>query len=275
LRIDRRLKMAEKCTTVRTKKDRDDHMKQARTAKNSNPGLNEESITIAALALLDEEGLGRFTLRNLATSLGVFPSAIYWYLPSKDDVAAAVIGLILKDVAPAGDPSAWQAYLRALFVNFRAVIRAHPNAAPLVGVQLTANTRADLGMIEGILTALTHAGYAGKALANAYNSTIATMVGFATQEFSGMPEGGEEWQTLARERIEAIPADTYPVVAGNLAHLKNKAFILRWDNGVGAPLDASFAFHIDLFIAGLEAQAKKTVPSKKAPGRTLKKDKAA
>jgi AcrR family transcriptional regulator len=219
--------------------------------KSHHGGLNEETITVAALALLDEEGLAKFSLRNLATALGVFPSAIYWYLPSKDDVAAAVISHVLKDVVPVLPRKSWQAYLRALFVNCRDAVRAHPNTAPLLGAQLTANTRVDFHLIEGVLEALSHAGFHGDALVNAYNATIATMVGFATQEFSPMPESGSDWQSHARERLQSVAPDAFPLLSQNLANLRNRSFILRWDNGIGSPLDSSFDFYIEAFIAGL------------------------
>ena len=56
--------------------------------------MTEVSITAVALDLIDREGLEKFSLRNLAAALGVYPSAVYWYLPSKDAVAAAVMSMV-------------------------------------------------------------------------------------------------------------------------------------------------------------------------------------
>jgi TetR/AcrR family transcriptional regulator, tetracycline repressor protein len=135
--------------------------------------------------------------------------------------------LVLRDITPDIDPGSWKDYLRALIHRCRAAIRRHPNAAPLLGAQLTGNTRADLGLVEGILRALTHAGFEGAMLVNAYNATIATLVGFATQEYAPMPESGDDWQTQIRERLDHINAEEFPLVAGNLPLLKNRSFILR------------------------------------------------
>jgi AcrR family transcriptional regulator len=239
------------------KESKSDSKKSGKRAPKPPSGsLTEASITAAALLLIDSEGLERFSLRNLASSLGVYPAAVYWYLPSKDVVAAAVMSLVLREVAPDVHPADWKGYLRSLMRRCRRAIQQHPNTAPLLGAQLTANTRVDLGLIEGILQALSSAGFEEKRLVDAYNATIATLVGFATQEFSPMPESGEDWQTLTRERLDAIDPDKFPTLGQHLPLLKNKSFILRWDNGVGVPLDESFDFYVEAFIAGLEQLAK-------------------
>jgi len=54
----------------------------------------------------------------------------------------------------------------------------------------------------------------------------------------------------------------------SLAAMSNKAFLLRWENGVSAPLDAGFAMFADALVAGIEALAKaKRGRAKRPPGR--------
>lgn len=255
----------------RNRKKTEGAKKVRRAPKPPSGSMTEATITAAALDLIDREGLEKFSLRNLASSLGVYPAAVYWYLPSKDLVAAAVMNLVLRDIAPDIDPRSWKDYLRALIHRCRTAIQRHPNAAPLLGAQLTGNTRADLGLVEGILRALTHAGFKGSALVNAYNATIATLVGFTTQEYAPMPESGEDWQTQIRERLDHINADDFPLVAENLPLLKNGSFILRWDNGVGAPLDESFDLYVEMFIAGLEKLRPAKRDDSDEPGGNVKR----
>ena len=45
--------------------------------------LDRESVVRAGLALFDEVGLEKLTLRALAARLGVQAPAIYWYVDSK------------------------------------------------------------------------------------------------------------------------------------------------------------------------------------------------
>jgi TetR/AcrR family transcriptional regulator, tetracycline repressor protein len=44
----------------------------------------------------------------------------------------------------------------------------------------------------------------------------------------------------------------HPTLARYLPKLANKAFIVRWSNGVEVPLDSSFDMFVDVIILGLE-----------------------
>ena len=59
---------------------------------------DRESVTDAALRLLDEVGLPDLSMRRLAAELGVQPSALYWHFESKQALLAAVADRILARV---------------------------------------------------------------------------------------------------------------------------------------------------------------------------------
>lgn len=215
--------------------------------------LNRETVIAAALEEIDRAGLENFSLRNLAKTLGVYPTAVAWHVPGRSQLLADVAQLVLADILPTGFHDSWQAYLRQILHRFREAIRRHPNVAPLIGTQLVANPAIDLEFIERLLSALAHAGFSGARLVAAYNAVIAAMVGFTTQEFAPVPlEETKRWQKDIRERLQAVQSSRYPLLAGNMKLLGNKAFTLRWQNGSEAPLDASFEAFVDIFIAGLE-----------------------
>jgi TetR/AcrR family transcriptional regulator, tetracycline repressor protein len=215
--------------------------------------LNRETIILAALAEIDRGGLDGFSLRNLAKALGVFPTAVSWYVSSRSQLLAEVVHKVLEDIIPPGFHDSWQAYLREFMHRFRQAIRAHPNVAPLIGTQLVANPTVDLEFVERLLAALAHAGLTGVKLVAAYNAVIAAAVGFTTQEFAPIPaEGTTDWQLEIRNRLKDVPGNRYPQLAKNMKLLGNKAFTLRWQNGTDAPLDASFTSFVDIFVAGLE-----------------------
>ncbi|WP_315707238.1 MULTISPECIES: TetR/AcrR family transcriptional regulator [unclassified Bradyrhizobium] len=217
------------------------------------PGLTREAIVAAAIKLIDATELESFSMRNLAKELGVYPTAIYWHIPSRNAVIAEVISEVLRGIAPAL-PLDWKTWLKSLFWNYREAIRQHPNVAPLIGVQLVSNASVDLDMIERILTVLTQAGCPPERLRAAYNAVIAAMVGFTTQEFAMVPkEEAAEWAIGMRSVVASVEADHHPILARNIEGLANKSFILRWQNGAEAPMDDSFELFVDAFIAGLEA----------------------
>lgn len=217
--------------------------------------LTPGRIIRAALQELDDRGLAAFSIRNLANRLGVYPTAIYWHVKNRDVILAQVVARILADVEPRRDQP-WQRYLRALFANYRAAIKRHPNVAPLVGAHLIGNSSIPLSFVENVLTALCEAGFARRELAAAYNTVIAALVGFVTQEFAPIPEDDRAlWQSAVQARLSPDALGEYPVLRENLPLLANQAFILRWDSGARAPLDDSFERYVEVVIGGLEQLA--------------------
>jgi TetR/AcrR family tetracycline transcriptional repressor len=242
---------------------------RAKTAKNAKTprkvarraatrSLSRETIVAAALEEIDRHGLENFSLRSLAKSLGIFPTAVSWHVSDRSHLLAEVVRLVLEDISPPGFHSSWQSYLKQVFLRFRAALRRHPNCAPLIGAQLVANTAIEFDFIERLLAALAHAGLKGERLVAAYNAVIAAVVGFTTQEFGPVPAvGTSDWQQEIRGRLESVPESKYPMLAQNTALLGNKAFTLRWQNGTEAPLDASFEAFIEIIIAGIAQYASK------------------
>lgn len=218
------------------------------------PALTRAAVVAAALAEIDERGAEAFNLRNLAQRLGVYPTAIYWHVPNKNAILAEVVAVVFRDVAPKRRGGDWRDYLRRLFRCYRDSMRQHPNVAPLVGAHLVGNLRIDFDFVEGVLAALSDAGLADAALAAGYNAVVAALIGFVVQEFSPVPatETGE-WQSAVQQRLLSVDPATHPVLAANLPLLANRAFILRWQNGSEAPLDAAYRSYIEQVIAGIDS----------------------
>jgi AcrR family transcriptional regulator len=207
----------------------------------------------AAIRELDENGLGSFSIRNLADRLGVYPTAVYWHIPNRNLVLAEVVARVLEDVAPETE-AGWQDYIRELFTRYRAMIKEHPNLSPLIGAHLIGNSSISLSLVERLLSKLSSASFKGENLVGAYNAVIAALVGFVTQEFAPIPEENSgEWQSRVKDRLLGVDADAYPILGKNLPLLANKAFILRWQSGAQAPLDQSFNCYVEMIIGGLES----------------------
>lgn len=239
---------------------RDAKKKSSRSAKpagksgrrSADRTLSREFLVTAALAEIDRVGLEDFSLRSLAKSLNIFPTAVVWHVTDRSHLLAEVVRLVLQDISPPGFHNSWQSYLKQVFHRFRSALRRHPNCAPLIGAQLVANSAIDFDFIERLLGALDHAGCKGERLVAAYNAVIAALVGFTTQEFARVPATGtSNWQQEVRGRLESVPESRYPMVAQNMPLLGNKAFILRWQNGTEAPLDASFEAFVEIIISGI------------------------
>lgn len=221
--------------------------------------LTREAVIAAAIEEIDRNGLERFSLRNVAKALGVFPTAVTWHVRSRSQLLADVVRVVQEDILPPGFHDTWQGYLREFLHRFREAIRRHPNIAPLVGTQMVANAGIELVFVERILAVLAHAGLSGTRLLAAYNSVIAAAVGFTTQEFAPLPaDGTRAWQKDVRDRLQTVPAEKYPRLAENMKLLSNKAFTLRWQSGTEAPLDESFNAFVEIVITGLDRFAAKS-----------------
>lgn len=225
---------------------------RGKTASSAN--LTREIIVAAALERIDADGLDGFSIRTLAGQLSVFPTALYWYVQSRNQLLADVVALVLADVPVASTDGEWRDYVRILFKAYRACLRAHPNVAPLVGTQLVSNGSVSLHFLEGLIGVLCAAGFAGEKLVAAYNTVIASLVGFVTQEFAPVPtECTAEWRRDMQARLGKLHARSFPTLAANIKFLANRAFILRWKSGVDAPMDRSFALYTEAQIAALES----------------------
>ena len=226
------------------------------SADGASPALSRDVIIAAALDQIDRNGLEAFSVRKLAKKLKVYPAALTWHVPGRNDLLAQVVAFVLADIQPTAFPISWQSYLRQVLVQFREAIRRHPNVAPLIGSQLLSNLGINFDFVERCLAALAHAGFSGPRLVGAYNAVIAALAGFALQEFAPLPtDKRKAWQKEMSDLLRTVQPSKFPILAANLEAMENKAFILRWKSGAEAPMDEGFEFFVDMVIAGLEKLA--------------------
>ncbi|WP_405490737.1 TetR/AcrR family transcriptional regulator [Streptomyces sp. NBC_00096] len=105
----------------------------ARRRSEAPSGLDRDRITVAAVRLLDAEGLARFSMRRLAAGLGVTAMSLYWYVDTKHDLLELALDSVLGELEePAGPPpEGWPGRLRSLARGYRRLIVEHPWVAPL------------------------------------------------------------------------------------------------------------------------------------------------
>jgi TetR/AcrR family tetracycline transcriptional repressor len=218
-------------------------------------GLSRERVVEAALALIDAKGYASFSLRDVARELGVYPTAIYWYVASRDVLLVEVITLALGDLVPPLPAKHWRVWLKELFRRYRDAVARHPNIAPLLGSQIISNASMNPAMVEAVLQTLVSAGIRNKDLIHAYNTVITAMVGFVTLEFASHgADERDEWENKLKSRYEELDRETYPILTGNIGRLSNQAFIVRWKGGTNQSLKQSFDRYIDVVLDGLERQ---------------------
>ena len=122
-------------------------------------GLTREMLPVAALRIVDSDGLDALSMRRLGSDLRVDPMAAYRHIPNKgillDEVVEAVISEIDTDAVDTSLP--WQDQLRTLALSYLAALMAHPHAAPLIA-QRSLRTAGSLRVVEKALRIMTDAG---------------------------------------------------------------------------------------------------------------------
>lgn len=95
--------------------------------------LNRELIARTALAMVDERGVSRLSVRNLAAELGAGAMSLYRHIPSRDAIVRDVVALLLDEIELAAPPGAgWAEGAKAVARSYRAMALRHPRAFELV-----------------------------------------------------------------------------------------------------------------------------------------------
>ena len=92
--------------------------------------LSRESISHAALGILDTYGLADVTMRRVASTLGVAPGALYWHIENKQELISAIATLIVGSLVDA--PGTETLTPDELCARLRGVLLAHRDGAEVV-----------------------------------------------------------------------------------------------------------------------------------------------
>lgn len=94
--------------------------------------MNRTDVVRHAVGILDQYGLADLSMRRLAADLGVQPSALYWHVPNKQMLLAAVADEVLHEVPPVLATGDWRDGALAAVHALRATLLAHRDGAEVV-----------------------------------------------------------------------------------------------------------------------------------------------
>lgn len=206
-------------------------LRKGRRSRREGPPLSRERIVAEAVALLDEEGVGRLTMRRLAERLDTGSTTLYWHVKTKDDVLELALDSIFGDVALPDTGRDWRADVIALMSGWRRAMLDHPWSAailggrPLLGPNVLART-------NFLYATLATTGLAGARLATAAYAVANYVIGSALMQVGAQDGTSGAAEHLARSR------DLYPVLAEH-GHL---------DDG---DWDAAFVQGLDYLLDGI------------------------
>ena len=115
--------------------------------------LSRSLIAEQALRLIDEGGLGEFTMRKLGVRLGVDPMAVYRHYRDREDLFDAVAERILDEVGLDALPwdGGWRLLAEMYCLRLRDALLAHPHAVSTFAtrpVRASAAVTAGARMVE-------------------------------------------------------------------------------------------------------------------------------
>jgi TetR/AcrR family transcriptional regulator, tetracycline repressor protein len=104
------------------------------------PLISKRKTAIAALRIIDQEGVKALSVRHLAKRVNVRAQSFYHHFPKKRDILSAAILLAFEEVRPdipvsewVGEPPAdWRDWITTNSLNYRRMLMRHPNLIPVL-----------------------------------------------------------------------------------------------------------------------------------------------
>ena len=206
-------------------------------------GLTRTRVIETAVQILDRDGLEAFSLRRLATELGVETMSLYNHVANRDDLLDGVVEHVYAElIAPRGTRKAatWQNQIRKGATRFRQVMLAHPHASIVV---LTRRVLTDtpLAAMRGGLKPLLDAGLSNDQAIQALRSLTAYLTGTILREIGAGETYAINDPDRTAQRVQELAATDDPLLA-DMA-----------DRVAAIDHAAQFDFGVELFIAGIQA----------------------
>lgn len=119
--------------------------------------LSPDVIAVAALELIDRDGLEMLSMRRLGEALGVEAMALYHHFPGRAALLDAVTERLIGEIDMPGTSGDIVAWLGEVVRRYVALADRHPEAFPLLATRRF-NTVAAFGFVERVVGRLIAAG---------------------------------------------------------------------------------------------------------------------
>lgn len=179
-------------------------------------GLSTAAVVDAALAIIDEQGLGALTLAAVAQRTGVAAPSLYKHVGSLAELRTLVGVRVIEEMTERFSQVVMgrsrDDAVEVLMHEYRAYVVAHPAryaAAPADALHDPRAAEAGRRLLEVFLAVLRGYGLTDSAAIHTTRCVRAAVHGFASLEASGgfgLPEGlDESYQQLVRMTLASLP----------------------------------------------------------------------
>jgi AcrR family transcriptional regulator len=219
--------------------------------------LTREQVLIAALEIIDQDGVEALTMRRLGQALDRNPMGIYRHAADKDALLDGVVEHVLSGLVVSREPGRdeaggdtdadWETALRRTAHAFRRIALAHPNAVPLLVTRsvtgpLALRPLGTLRPLEELLEVFIGAGFDPHGALHATRLFTGFLYGHIQDELQQQVPDPDETDDLLRLGLHRLPITQFP-------RLRSLATVLATYDGA-AELDEG----LDIVIAGLRSQ---------------------
>ena len=211
----------------------------ARTAakqKAEREPLSAERIEVAALELIERDGLDAFSTRKLAAELGCEAMSIYHYFPSKghlmDALVDRVVGSELTRLDP-NDAKNWRRLLEASAREWRAVAKRRPHFFGFLAMHRL-NTPKALHWLDGMLGLFQNLGIGKEAGVRMFRVFGFYLTGAMIEETAGYAQG----HTTVEPVPDAVMKERYPHVDAAGQWFQEKHWEATFELGLRVMLDS-------------------------------------
>lgn len=215
----------------------------------SRPSLSRGKLVSTAVALLDEEGLEKFSMRRLAGRLGVTVMSLYWYVDNKDDLLEFALDEVLGTVHVPGPEEGgdWREDLRGFAREWRNVWARHPWALRLCQRFLNVGPHS-MAIAEDARHVVARSDLPPEQHRGALSTVLQYAYGAAAMEV--------RWIEQSREAGRS-PDELFTEVSQELADREGRERAEdELDVDVVARGECDFAHGLDCLIAGIETLAR-------------------
>lgn len=206
--------------------------------------LNRDVVLRAGVTLADEVGIDGFTMRTLATELGVVPMALYKHVANKEQLLDGMVDLVWGEVVEPRAERGWKSAMRERCVSLRDALERHRWAVGLMEAHGRPGSE-NLRQHDAMMGCLRESGFSFRSTVHVTSTLDAYVYGFALQQKTLSFETPQESAEVAAATQRDVPAEMaalYP----HLLEVVTELAIAGYD------YDAEFVVGLDLILDGVD-----------------------
>jgi AcrR family transcriptional regulator len=189
--------------------DRNLKAPRSRRERPAKPALTREGIIDAALTILAEEGLGKVTMRRIATALDTGHASLYVYVRDTEDLHAQILDALLGRMPAVSNRGDWRSRLHEVLASYTQILHAHPEIARMTVAAHPVGPNY-FALVESILDLLSEGGVPDNVAAWGVDLLLSVVTANAVEHSADDFAGENDDALAATAALIATMGESYP-----------------------------------------------------------------